>query len=44
MLKLGAGDTYTIATEAGITTTFGNNSVTFLSGTTQVAKVNLDYV
>jgi Ca2+-binding RTX toxin-like protein len=43
-LRLSATDTYSIATESGVTSTFGNNSVTFLSGTTQIAKVNIDYV
>ena len=42
-LKLSAAEDYSITTEAGITAKFGNNSVTFLSGTTQVAKVNIEY-
>ena len=43
-LKLSSIDSYAIATEANITTSFGNNSVGFFNGTTQVAKVTIEYV
>ena len=43
-LRLSAGESYSIANEAGITTSFGSNSVSFFSGGTQVARVNIEYV
>jgi len=43
-LRLSAGENYSIAAESGITTSFGNSSVTFLSGGVQIAKVNIEYV
>lgn len=45
-LRLAAGETYSIATESGISANFGDNSVSFLNSTTQaqIARVNIEYV
>jgi hypothetical protein len=43
-LRLSTGETYSIASEDGVTTSLGNNSVTFFSGSTRIAQVNIEYV